>query len=465
MLLKLVTLWCAISAVLVFCDEHVEHAVVEESNSGDNMSLPSDVGIVSDSELHSKNDSDSSTTTVRTTSSELPVDATVATTVSSKDLEDTETKSPTTVSNPPVASTTYKLDPKKDTKKKNKMAFKKKDKNYEDGVFVETTDKSVETTPSVKTTTFVETTTLAESTTSVEITSTVDETSETVQDMHTTIPPVTYTESTDDAALEATTIMHAQPDMLHMDIKEEMVSTPQEDILTKDTSDSVVEAKAAETTTMQDHQFETTTNLHLTETTMEEEAQTTLPSVETDMSGNNETTLTHVTDITTTPEDLIVTENNNHDVTTVQTETIDVSKVEVKKLREDDSSDVQNISNLTTEQEDELNGLGNDLDDKQREVTTFSVTMNEDQEITTTIPLTVRKQKQMNLENAEESCPCNEPKIIFDPSKCAGERTTPDPNCPCRSVCARQTGESCSPGEPCDEEFGLQCNLQNNTCH
>lgn len=74
----------------------------------------------------------------------------------------------------------------------------------------------------------------------------------------------------------------------------------------------------------------------------------------------------------------------------------------------------------------------------------------------TQVPDTVRKQKQLVLDGG---CPCG-PSF----SQCVGGRTVADPTCPCREVCARQSGQACSPGEPCDEEFGLHCNPQNNTC-
>lgn len=68
----------------------------------------------------------------------------------------------------------------------------------------------------------------------------------------------------------------------------------------------------------------------------------------------------------------------------------------------------------------------------------------------------VRQPKQLE----KPRCSCDDPQT----PACPGSRQVKDVDCPCRTTCLRQSGQSCSPAEPCDAEFGLKCNPQNNTC-
>ncbi|XP_076317548.1 uncharacterized protein LOC143229290 isoform X2 [Tachypleus tridentatus] len=82
-----------------------------------------------------------------------------------------------------------------------------------------------------------------------------------------------------------------------------------------------------------------------------------------------------------------------------------------------------------------------------------------------------RLAKQFNIqanlsENRTVPCECDgmdTPKPL-DSITCFAGRITVLPGCPCWKTCARQAGQSCSPNEPCDLEFGLHCATDSDTC-
>ncbi|GFW97717.1 IGFBP N-terminal domain-containing protein [Trichonephila clavipes] len=450
-MMKLWFLFLALCCVLATCEERLEDKMVEEDKELGEENLSSFGGTVLSNKFSSGTPpvaSDQLITTTMDTNTTL-VDGSLVTTVSSKDVVSTETKMPVTVSNPPPTFTTHKIDPKKDVKKKNKPTFKKKDKNLDEEEVMEMNHESKfkmdeTTTPLADTTEIV---------------------TENVPLVETTHADLTITE----AAVETTTA------------SQETTEKPDEDDtmpLGREESDITTTGAVTLQGDMLSDKQETTPQTDLFETTMIPEAvhetMTDTKETESSQTTTNEPTTVETTlspreaEATTTPEVLIVTENNEA-ATTINSIPVDpVTEVLLKSGKSEEMEEVHTVATetentFTTAQEDEINSdqnnLNNDLGSE--EVSHETTTVHPEMEDTTSPP-TVRKQKQMDLDNPEGPCLCDEHKVVVS---CEGDRTLPDPNCPCRATCARQSGESCSPGEPCDEEFGLRCNLQNNTCH
>ncbi|GFT50752.1 IGFBP N-terminal domain-containing protein [Nephila pilipes] len=451
-MMKLWFLFLALCCALASCEERLEDKMVEEDKGLGEENLSSFGGTVLNNKFSSGTPpvaSDHPTTTTMDTNTTLE-DSPPVTTVSSKDVVSTETKEPATVSNPPPTFTTHKIDPKKDVKKKNKLTFKKKDKNLDDE---ETMESNHETKAKIDETT----TSLAGAT-------------ETVTENVPTVVTTHANPTTTDAVLETTTESQETTEKPHGDTmrlgrEESDTTTTEAALLTlqgnmlSDNQETTPQNDLSQTTMIPDLVHET-----MADTKESESSQTTTNEptmVETTVSPQEE-------ELTTTPEVLIVTENNEA-ATTINSMPVDpVTEVLMKSGKSDEEEEDHTVANeaehtVTTTQENEISGdhnnLNNDLGDEgmSHETTTVHPEMDE----ATSSP-TVRKQKQMDLDNPEGPCLCDEPKVVVS---CVGDRTLPDPNCPCRATCARQSGESCSPGEPCDEEFGLRCNLQNNTCH
>ncbi|CAL1285069.1 unnamed protein product [Larinioides sclopetarius] len=455
--MAMMRLWCfvALCTVLVMCEERLEDKMVEEDKGFGEENLNSYGGTVVDDKFSSR----SPIVDAASEHSVTSVDANVTlmndensqsvTTVPTKDVTETETKPSMTVSNAPSAFTTHKVDPKKDAKKKNKLTFKKKDKHLDDEEAMEMHHdhkmKVMETTTNSKS---VDTEAMTDSGTTV---LTTHISSETTEEIH-----------------ETTTAGKKFSEMPHTDLNTNTMR------LARDESDITTEAAmlTMEGDMLNDKQ-ETTPQTDLFETTMSPDvmhetiAETNSSQTTTNGPPMVETTLSPQEDAVTTthPEVLIVTENNEPTTTAINTIPVDDGVTEVLMKSENfDKTEEHTVANeadhtFTTAEEEEMNSdhnnLNNDLSDEMTTVNT------EIEIVSTTLPPASRKHKQMDLDNTEEPCLCDEPKVV---ANCVGGRTLPDPSCPCRAICARQSGESCSPGEPCDEEFGLRCSLQNSTC-
>ncbi|GBM09347.1 hypothetical protein AVEN_184058-1 [Araneus ventricosus] len=456
--MAMMRLWCfvALCTVLVMCEERLEDKMVEEDKGFGEENLNSYGGTVVDDKFSSGTPivdaaSEHSVTTVDANVTLMNDESSQSvTTVPTKDMTETETKPPVTVSNPPSTFTTHKIDPKKDAKKKNKLTFKKKDKHLDDEEAMEMHHdhkmKVMETTTNSKP---VDTEAMTDSVTTV---------------LTTHISPVAIEE-----IHETTTAGQKPSEMPHTDLNTDTMR------LARDESD-IVTTEAAMLTMegdMLNDKLETTPQTDLFETTMspdvmhETMAETNSSQTTTNGPTMVETTLSPQEDTVTTthPEVLIVTEDNEPTTTVINTIPVDDGVTEVLMKSENlDKTEENTVTNeadhtFTTAEEEEMNSdhnnLNNELSDK---TTTVHTEIEMD---STTLPPASRKHKQMDFDNTEEPCLCDEPKVV---ANCVGGRTLPDPNCPCRTTCARQSGESCSPGEPCDEEFGLRCSLQNSTC-
>ncbi|GIX72843.1 IGFBP N-terminal domain-containing protein [Caerostris darwini] len=470
MMLRLCCLLCFVIILSVRCDERLEDRMVEEEDKGfGDEGLSSFGGVGLDNMFSSGTPLEGAEKDQTTTTATVDVETSrPVTTVSPKDVTSTETKTPVPLSNP----TTHKIDPKKDLKKKNKpTSFKKKDKHLDEEETVELNHDKVKVT--------AETTTVV-----ADVTEAPTTTTENVPTVATTPANPTTTE----VIMETTTSTQVSHDVSHTDTMR----------LSRDESDTTTMAAAAitEPTTvmsgeeemLKNKQEETTPSQLFdgVETTMNPETPTyeTMNEEDTGETNAPQTTTNGPTIVETTlipqettpthhPDVLIVTENNEPVTTTINTIPVGDGVTEILPKSEenlDDNTEENTVANepdhefttvhhqdAETTTDGNQNNLNNDLGDPLTTVRPEIVEVD-----ATTMPPGVRKQKQMDLEKAEEPCLCDDPKVVVE---CVGVRTLPDPNCPCRRTCARQSGESCSPGEPCDEEFGLRCSLQNNTCH
>lgn len=404
-------------------------------------------------------------------------DESLMTTMTSKSENDSDDKT----SIPPEVPTTYKSDAKKDHKKKVKPSLKKKDRSFESEDIsngsTEVTENSVDTTVSENPTTHVSDNSMAGSEISDVATTTVssissDITTTTFSDIAATtvseIPTTTVSDissttdsditSTDSSGvttsseMESSTMNTEIPKMLHMDIDKEtttLAPTTTEDVETMSPESVTVATAKDENLLIEDGEQQKSPVIENTPET------TTTPPPDSEETMGPEMHVTHLsttnipeTEPTTTSDALIVTENNEGMPSTIS-HLHDSTDVETSKY---ETESTITPTTLMEELKSDNDRLSNDLEDVQ------PTTMAPEPNVEVT---NIRKQKQMDL---ERGCPCNERGVPLDPSECVGGRTAADPNCPCREVCARQTGQSCSLEEPCDEEFGLHCNLQNNTC-
>lgn len=342
---------------------------------------------------------------------------------------------------PPEVPTTHKLDAKKDLKKKAKQTPKKKDRNFE------SSDVATPITDSVEDTTTVESdpNRVVESTTSsfADFSNNMDTTS--------SVPDSTTMESSSTNMKTATESTTVRLEMLHMGINVESTTvnhavvekgSPDLTMPTTTKNENLMSSdEQPPQTTIHDSSEESTTMPSPKEMTMESDGHHTTEQSTTNMPETEPTAISNISDTTDNIEDMSSTDSHFH------------ADIEMTKSNEDQM--ISTVPPTTPEEESKSdnNSLSNDLEDIQSMTTVIP-----DDSLEST---SFRKQKQMNLEGG---CPCNERGTSLDPSECVGGRTAADPNCPCREVCARQSGQSCSPGEPCDEEFGLHCNPQNNTC-
>lgn len=340
----------------------------------------------------------------------------------------------------PEVPTTHKLDAKKDPKKKVKPLLKKKEKTFE---FEESPDtSSFHTVDETTTNRIIDTTTTSRN---LDITTRVDTTS------HNLDTTTTSTNAPDMTTVEETTFS-VRSDILHKSMDMESTTMTHADVETAPTESSVPTTTKNENLLSSDEQPPQTT-IH--ENSMESTATKTTP-----FPTEAQETEIQTTQLPTT----IVPETESPEISnglSIMKNDEDISSSDAHFHTDDELAKPEEVPTLTTaipttpeeSSKSDNNNMSNDLQDTQ---TTTSMSIDFAAEVTT-----IRKQKQMNLEGG---CPCNERGTSLDPSECVGGRTAADPNCPCREVCARQSGQSCSPGEPCDEEFGLHCNPQNNTC-
>ncbi|XP_042895339.1 uncharacterized protein [Parasteatoda tepidariorum] len=414
---------------MVLCDTLLDSGVVQDDRKTDNKEDSSmNGGTVLSNEFSSDTISDSSeeSNSLRSTEkmdlSSEENQGSIVTTVSTD--ESSNSDSHTIESTDTPISITFKTDAKKDMKKKHKLAFKKKDMTSED-----------EESDSLK---FQDHDSEMHSSTM----STDDEMTESVS----TVESETESKLIETSEQDSSTELNRDPK--HEDISSDSFTTltsniekSEESAVDDDLSKSALGSEKTE---------------HI--------SYTPLAGIEIDMPVMEETTLGPMEAAQTTTSEILTRDDEEHSTASEKTTVnpIDLHHMS-KKIIENDSLDIKDEHGLTDE--DIFNRVNNSLniDEEHDHENTTKTTGH--QEITSTMPPGVRKQKQMNFDNTEGKCVCNEPKIIFNPSNCVGGRTLSDPKCPCRSICARQAGESCSPEEPCDEEFGLKCNLQTNTCH
>lgn len=349
----------------------------------------------------------------------------------------------------PEVPTTHKLDAKKDPKKKVKPLLKKKDKTFE---FEESPDtSSFHTVDETTTNRIIDTTT----TTSINL----DTTTRVDTTLHNLDTTATTTNAPDMTTVEETTFT-VRSDVLHNSMDMESTTMAHADVETAPTESSVPTTTKNENllssdeqppqTTIHENSMETTTTTKTTP--FPSEAQ------ETEIQTTTQSPTTAIPE-TESPE-------ISNGLSIMKNEEEDIPSSDAHFHTEDELTKPEEVPTVTTvvpttpedNSKSDNNNMSNDLQDAK--TTTASMSVNDDSGAEVT---TARKQKQMNLEGGS-GCPCNERGTSLDPSECVGGRTAADPNCPCREVCARQSGQSCSPGEPCDEEFGLHCNPQNNTC-
>lgn len=340
----------------------------------------------------------------------------------------------------PEVPTTHKFDAKKDPKKKVKPLLKKKEKTFE---FEESPDtSSFRTVDETTTNRIIDTTTTSKN---LDITTHVDTTS------HNLDTTTTSTNAPDMTTVEETTFT-VQSDVLHKNMDMESTTMTHADDETAPTESSVPTTTKNENLLSSDEQPPQTT-IH------ENSMETTATKTTTPFPTEAQETEIQTTQLPTTT----VPETESPEISnglSIMKNDEDISSSDAH-FHNDELTKPEEVPSMTTaipttpeeSSKSDNNNMSNDLQDIQ---TTTSMSIDFATEVTT-----IRKQKQMNLEGG---CPCNERGTSLDPSECVGGRTAADPNCPCREVCARQSGQSCSPGEPCDEEFGLHCNPQNNTC-
>ncbi|XP_054711339.1 uncharacterized protein LOC129220928 [Uloborus diversus] len=413
----------------VVSTEHVEHGVVHDEKGLDveaNMNLETRGGhLDSRTDLRTSETPHSDHRVIE--EEHIPTEVTIHENESTNVDENNKT----------LGLTTDKTELKKDTKKKNKPLFKKKDRNMSEELTTEvvTPEQIPEITTSIPDSVHSMTETEASLVDSTQFDETMAKTAEDEEVPKTYNQEMTSTNLPDDT------------------------TTIKNEVLENTETEPSNENQVTETTTLLSHQLKTTTLQTEVETIEDSTHPTT--HITSEMPSDDETTTEKQKEIefTTLPTAVSTTEDNAPMTVTDTLNIHEDTNNEMKKSNNLDSSEMKFDGSSTVMPEDIVTKddknitLSNDLED-----TNSSKSEDEESFIS-------RQKKQMKLENSGDRCLCDEPKRPFESSACVGERTTADPNCPCRFVCAGQSGQSCSPGEPCDEEFGLQCNPQNNTCH